>query len=1570
MESHLQKLIILQQTYTIITMGSSRNYPAQALKMCQSKYRRKKATNSCKKSHNNILQSKQKLSTLIFSISVTLISVFIAEVTTNNLQNNERNYTCPKLWTQVEDTCYRFVFNSRNLDLSKSKCLDLNSQLANVDDDETFSALRNLVSAKKEYTSKQYYIQLSDELYQGYKNKSSYYDDFEQSTSEMFLSPDDPSIMNISMPLTSNFNNSFVFTYSAHKNRWGLIPFDPTKKGAFICELAATSAQQTNQAETMQPHSFPINELPKDNSHKSKQPFSKNNTDFNRAMSQKDTIVAKESSQTNLPSMLFREQPQDLWVVLGSTAELRCSAMKSDSSLNWTFKGKILTSANRRVLHSNGTLNILAVRNSDVGTYTCNISNGNQSETKTAKLQLILLPHPPISVSAELLSKTSTSVKISWLPGFDGNSPITKYSIEMKALVSDTESSNSSSWENAKSNVTAEQSGNTLRYSEVIPDLKPARKYIFRVRACNKVGCGDASNPTEEPIEVPIQPPSSPPENLVGSPKSSTSILIKWSPPPKDSQNGLIRGYKVRHKLAGYGESSDIGWSINDVTETNHLSYTLDDLIVWQNYEIQVAAVNDRGVGPYSSTILVKTKEGKPEEGPENVNAVSLSPESIKISWDPIPPQHLNGINQGYKVQLYLDQAKKQLAKEVIVSPNSVPSSSYEKVIDGLLAYTKYYISVLCFTSDGDGPPNEGILYVETDEGLPEIVSSLDFDDVLDKSLRIIWTPPKRLNGKLVSYNLEYSDINSPDRRMKKSYGPDSTEDKIVDLSPQTTYVFKMFAQTRIGRGPDKVANITTRVPPSLPEPPSNLVCTNICAHNVTIQFNPGFDGNAIIEKWIAEAQIPNRDGWIQVYTSTNHSKGNTIVVRNLKPYTRYRIRLIPVNIVGRSHQPSDASPEFQTLQIEPEQPPKDFMIEDIRSNSLTAKWSPLHKAMWQGNPRGYNLTWSESDNPSSTKFIMINDTDACSYVVSELEEFTEYTFRLYAINEAGSSASTNPFVITTAEDAPSSSPTNVTAQAISSSSILVRWLPVPKIHRNGIIRGYKIQYQGSRNIDSTLLPQLYKYIEDNNTQHTTLTDLKSFSTYHLAISAYTSAGDGLYSDIVSITTKEDTPSMPTNLSFPIVSQTSALIFWDAPEDPNGEIVGYKISYHPLNEPKEASSHELSSTERTFKANNLKTETHYVFTVVAKTREGWGQQANMLVYTYDSELRANLPYYRESWFVISCACLSAIITIIITAILYVQTKSYKYKQDAINSASHDKLGEAGFSIDDDLVNPYHNGFGMISQSATQKRNGSILSQNGSILNVPKNLPKPYTNSMAYSDEQDDDVFDTKSERPKRNSAPSAYDTSDDSMPGKPSEGSSSTVGPGSETAEDEYVNMPNRTYVNYYANMNGTNRSQKQAPKNTRSHHHEYQTQFNGKVPQRPVPVTPNMSNSSNYAQGNSSHIGSNPIAQTAEQLTYDTASHQISHNQNPNHQNMQMLYQSQDTPNSQISNNQLLTQARNPVNQQATNQYQKNSIDEPDSGQQSRQDNSHILNLNGGRIIVDNMAGSRAPLPGFTSFV
>lgn len=1553
---------------------------------------------------------------LINFTPVLLFLILISSVKASQEQSNEQQSTsrtpqnngpCIKSWVHINQKCYKLISSPRNYENANSRCRDLTAHLAIIEDDimkerENYDAsniISHVASEQKKANLQQprsYYVDISPKLLEQYQlltrapnitnldgSNGDSFDHFdpESSISDLLLPRNDPSIVNV----THENGTAFILTFSKTLMKWGLAPVLPTKKMSYICE-------QPQQVPAPQVSDSPLPSNNKNTHHNLKPQRGQSDLNgFTPSVSSLDTNVNqgvpfgvyldstrmmsdKEATTTPLPdsSMLFREFPRDHSTVLGSTAEIRCSPLESESTLTWLFNGKNLTqssstSKGRVRIYSNGTLRLEHVRPTDDGNYTCTIQSSGTSESRTARLEIIEKPHQPQYITAELLDKVSTSVRIRWTPGFSGNSPVTKYSVEMRTVDSDSINNEQSlinqsgSWEIAKANISSEQT------SVIIPDLKPARKYIFRVRATNKVGTGDPSSPTRPPIEVPVQPPSMPPENLAGTPKSSNSIAIQWSQPPADSQNGIIKCYKIRHKLEGYTGNSD--WYTIDTPDAVHLTFVLEDLIVWQNYEIQIAAENDRGVGPFSSSIVVRTKEGKPDRSPQEVFAESLNSSVIRVNWSPPPPNRINGINQGYKIQIWLDAERTHLIKELSVQHNT-ESPFHSATIDGLSPYTKYYVTIRCHTNAGDGPPNEDLVSVTTNQDLPEAVSALEFADVLDKSLRILWKPPKRINGELDRYILEYSETFSNDKKIVKNYPAGAVEAKIVDLLPQTSYDFKIIPYT-IGPGPGKTNRTTTSVPPVLPEPPTSLVPINIGANSVKIQFNPGFDGNASIEKWIAEAYNPERDRYEYIYTSTNHTQKNSVVIQNLKPYTRYMIRLTPVNIVGQSMRSSDATSEFRTAQIEPEQPPRDLSVDDVKSNSVVVHWTPLSNHLWHGNPIGYNITWSENNNPS-IMHSLINDIRLDSALIKDLEEFTEYSFRIYSVNQAGLSPPSEPVYVATLEDTPSSGPSNLTAHALSSNAISVDWNGIPKRHRNGIIKGYKIQYQSPES------PLQYKTVEDNSTRHVTLNDLRAFTNYHLAVAAYTAAGDGVYSSILNVQTLEDTPGLPQNLSFPTVSQTTARILWDPPENPNGDIIGYKVNYHTLaDNNKEVASHELQQNERTFKATNLKPDTHYVFTVTAKTKEGWGQQASMLLYTYDSELRANLPFYRESWFVILCACSSVVITILITALLFVQTKSYKYKQDAIKSTSQDRLGDAGFSIDDDGSH-YNNGFGLLSHAAHHRRSNGALSQSTANFTLPKSPPRPHPGSIVYSDEGDDDVFEDVIEKPSIKSTlkSSVYDSSGDSLTEKPSEISSSTP-PESESGDDEYVNTADRHFVNHYANINGTLRGQKAWKKQTK---HYISNRMKPKLPQRPapsvpqVPGEPSSSSSDNVSHprpgtsGMQSNRPSNPVyGESLGKTSRNSPQNQAQSQASLQHQQQQSQIQPQLLPQ---TNTHVATSNATNFSNGACNEPQNNQEQITNQNTQADLLNSQIVNLNGGRIIVDNMAGSRAPLPGFTSFV
>lgn len=60
-------------------------------------------------------------------------------------------------------------------------------------------------------------------------------------------------------------------------------------------------------------------------------------------------------------------------------------------------------------------------------------------------------------------------------------------------------------------------------------------------------------------------------------------------------------------------------------------------------------------------------------------------------------------------------------------------------------------------------------------------------------------------------------------------------------------------------------------------------------------------------------------------------------------------------------------------------------------------------------------------------------------------------------------------------------------------------------------------------------------------------------------------------------------PGPPSNVSFPDVTFTTARIIWDVPEDPNGEILAYKVTYHLNSSTQHMFSREFLPSDRTFR---------------------------------------------------------------------------------------------------------------------------------------------------------------------------------------------------------------------------------------------------------------------------------------------------------------------------------------------------------------------------------------------------
>ena len=165
-------------------------------------------------------------------------------------------------------------------------------------------------------------------------------------------------------------------------------------------------------------------------------------------------------------------------------------------------------------------------------------------------------------------------------------------------------------------------------------------------------------------------------------------------------------------------------------------------------------------------------------------------------------------------------------------------------------------------------------------------------------------------------------------------------------------------------------------------------------------------------------------------------------------------------------------------------------------------------------------------------------DGTAMAVNLTGLEEYVNYTISVRAYTSAGEGPYSNGTIELTNEDGkklnnyiqqllawmmfnspvPATPPTNVMAMATSPRSITVMWEEVVPIDQNGVITMYQVLYQPLETFGGAIGP-----LTVNVTELTAdLTDLEEYVNYTISVRAYSSVGEGPYSDVVIELTDED----------------------------------------------------------------------------------------------------------------------------------------------------------------------------------------------------------------------------------------------------------------------------------------------------------------------------------------------------------------------------------------------------------------------------------------------------------------
>uniref|UniRef100_A0AC34QH49 Thymidine kinase, cytosolic n=1 Tax=Panagrolaimus sp. JU765 TaxID=591449 RepID=A0AC34QH49_9BILA len=931
---------------------------------------------------------------------------------------------------------------------------------------------------------------------------------------------------------------------------------------------------------------------------------------------------------------LIEYGPSDQSILIGSNVHIPCKLSDEFSGRNdlwtvWTRNGIEIAAtgdAMRRIKFNNGNLIINQVGPDNIGLYKCTVHSVNgEEENASGWLKIIEKPSMPHNVHAILVNDTvPAKIRVSWRPGFDGNSPIIKHSIEMRTMGP---TGLWSDWENVVDNV-IENVPNEMCCSALVDNIRPSSTAEFRVISFNRFGAGKPSRPSED-ITMPQQPPAAAPRNVAASARSSSSVMVQWQPPPPEQWNGNILGYHIRYRLYGYASAD---WNEKNVSNTHARNALIEPLITWREYEIQVAAYNDRGLGVYSKPIEVTTLEGVPMQAPQNVHVSVLNSTHIKVSFDPPDQQMISGVNLGYKIEIWKGAAHVgKPFKTVRIYPEL---TRIEEVIGNLDKFGHYNLTTVCFTAPGDGPSSKPIEVV-TDEDIPGPVAAVDFDQIMSNSVVIQWEKPVQPNGVILKYIIRYWKDGAFDKN-ETEVDAEESELTIDGLTPSTKYSVDIQAVTKVGVGPKVEAKFESGVPPELPTKPTSLAVSDVGARSVVLQFVPGFDGHSFIKRWHVEACIGSSSIFTQIF-NISAPKARSFVVEGLRPFTKYKLRLIAENVRGRGG-PSDPTRTFQTRQTDPENPPEKVFAEPISDNQISLVWTPLMPSHWNGDPSGYLihyravgdksklLTEIEKETDEEWKEVRASNPKASDLTLTGLRPFTSYQIKIYAENTFGKSTPSEVVFATTYESVPSGAPENVTAELDDfKRSVLVKWEDVDDKHKNGIITGYIVRVVP----DETRLRQTHSIqaeVFGANQHSTKINGLRSFTDYRIFVVALTIVGEGPEnSNPPLIKTSEGIPEEPVGLAFSYISSTEVRLKWLPPINANGRLTAYEVRHWKFGQEKNPTVVRLPYSMFSFSASQLTPNSTYVFGVKAETKVGWGPEEIVSVFTSDHSIPPPIP---------------------------------------------------------------------------------------------------------------------------------------------------------------------------------------------------------------------------------------------------------------------------------------------------------------------------------------------------------
>ncbi|KAL6101692.1 mertk [Pungitius sinensis] len=298
----------------------------------------------------------------------------------------------------------------------------------------------------------------------------------------------------------------------------------------------------------------------------------------------------------------FIDQPEDRNVTRNTPFTLSCDAVGPPDpvQIRWLRNGLLF----RDFHNSNSTFSVSGV--DKYTQFSCEAHNSKGVTTsREANINIKVLPGPVSDVA--VMERQPNKLLLSWSPGHDGFSPLTKCHIRVKEV----------SRRKGEVMTTRFINATVPPFRCEVPGLQAMTWYNVSVSCSNEVGASPVTTWIQSNTTEGV--PSVYPRNVTAQLNESW-LVIRWKPPPDDKINGILSGYDV---IVRHGEKENKIHSYNTVVFVDVQEFNT-------TYSVEVAACTQAGSGMVSPRVWLFVPADKSAVPPSSIPGPG-APDSFSV---------------------------------------------------------------------------------------------------------------------------------------------------------------------------------------------------------------------------------------------------------------------------------------------------------------------------------------------------------------------------------------------------------------------------------------------------------------------------------------------------------------------------------------------------------------------------------------------------------------------------------------------------------------------------------------------------------------------------------------------------------------------------------------------------------------------------------------------------------------------------------------------------------------------------------------------------------------------------